>query len=110
MGSPLVTPTPCTRVSFLIYRAKIICYVAEVEKPAHYASNARNPTVNFLETMIKNQKMLIDQVYIKRKPKYLFEVPGTKKAINVKNNRTMRKSMSSVFHRQESKKVSFLHG
>ena len=60
--------------------------------------------------MIKNQKMLINEVYIKRKPKFLFEVPQgnfARKKNSIRSVKSVKKHIESVYDRLDTRRVSF---
>ena len=46
-----------------------------IKQPETYISTAKNPTINLLERIIKNQKQIDGESYVRRQPKYLFNVP-----------------------------------
>ena len=53
----------------------VIFKMPKIKQPETYISTAKNPTINLLERIIKNQKQIDGESYVRRQPKYLFNVP-----------------------------------
>lgn len=60
--------------------------------------------------MMKNQKMLIDQIYVQRKPKFLFEVAQIKKRYALHDYKPTSGNITSVYSREDGRRPAFWSG
>ena len=71
MSSPLIIPKNSSKPAG---DPSVLYTMEKLQKPENFSTRHKNPTMKMLELIMLNQEQLQVKNYVKRKPKYLFNI------------------------------------